>query len=81
MAVSDSDTDSGGSSGAAAASGRDRGLPEVCSPPPKPLNFIAAMPPSPFAAAEAQQGNFVGPHPVPGGGRILQALRFGGAGK
>jgi hypothetical protein len=31
--------------------------------------------------AEAQQGNFVGPHPVPGGGRILQALRFGGAGK
>ena len=31
--------------------------------------------------AEAQQGKFVGPHPVPGGGRILQALRFGGAGK
>jgi hypothetical protein len=31
--------------------------------------------------AEAQQGKFKGPHPVPGGGRILQALRFGGAGK
>jgi fructose-bisphosphate aldolase, class I len=24
---------------------------------------------------------FKGPHPVPGGGRILQALRLGGAGK
>ena len=24
---------------------------------------------------------FTGPHPVPGGGRILQALRLGGAGK
>ncbi len=28
-----------------------------------------------------QLGQFKGPHPVPGGGRILQALRFGGAGK
>jgi hypothetical protein len=26
-------------------------------------------------------GGFKGPHPVPGGGRILQALRTGGAGK
>ena len=33
------------------------------------------------ANSEAQLGKFVGPHPVPGGGRILQALRFGGAGK
>ena len=31
--------------------------------------------------AEAQRGVFVGPHPVPGGGRIVQALRTGGAGK
>ena len=33
------------------------------------------------ANSEAQQGKYKGPHPVPGGGRILQALRFGGAGK
>lgn len=33
------------------------------------------------ANSEAQLGQFKGPHPVPGGGRILQALRFGGAGK
>lgn len=33
------------------------------------------------ANSEAQQGKFKGPHPVPGGGRILQALRTGGAGK
>ncbi len=33
------------------------------------------------ANSEAQQGQFKGPHPVPGGGRILQALRTGGAGK
>ncbi|KAK9829379.1 hypothetical protein WJX72_005486 [[Myrmecia] bisecta] len=33
------------------------------------------------ANAEAQLGQFKGPHPVPGGGRILQALRTGGAGK
>lgn len=31
--------------------------------------------------AEAQLGQYKGPHPAPGGGRILQALRFGGAGK
>ena len=33
------------------------------------------------ANSEAQLGKYTGPHPVPGGGRILQALRFGGAGK
>jgi fructose-bisphosphate aldolase class I len=33
------------------------------------------------ANSEAQRGVFKGPHPVPGGGRILQALRTGGAGK
>ena len=33
------------------------------------------------ANGQAQLGKFAGPHPVPGGGRILQALRFGGAGK
>jgi fructose-bisphosphate aldolase class I len=33
------------------------------------------------ANSQAQLGQFKGPHPVPGGGRILQALRFGGAGK
>jgi len=33
------------------------------------------------ANGQAQLGKFSGPHPVPGGGRILQALRFGGAGK
>lgn len=33
------------------------------------------------ANSEAQQGKYKGPHPVPGGGRILQALRFGGPGK
>ncbi|KAK9867653.1 hypothetical protein WJX84_007745 [Apatococcus fuscideae] len=33
------------------------------------------------ANSEAQQGKFQGPHPAPGGERILQALRFGGAGK
>eukprot|EP00775_Hariotina_reticulata_P003924 gene3924-4178_t len=33
------------------------------------------------ANSEAQLGAFKGPHPVPGGGRILQALRTGGAGK
>ena len=33
------------------------------------------------ANSEAQLGQYKGPHPVPGGGRILQALRFGGAGK
>ncbi len=33
------------------------------------------------ANSEAQQGKFQGPHPVPGGGRILQALRTGGSGK
>ena len=33
------------------------------------------------ANSQAQLGEFKGPHPVPGGGRILQALRFGGAGK
>ena len=33
------------------------------------------------ANSEAQLGTYKGPHPVPGGGRILQALRTGGAGK
>lgn len=33
------------------------------------------------ANSEAQLGQYKGPHPVPGGGRILQALRTGGAGK
>ncbi|EFJ45173.1 hypothetical protein VOLCADRAFT_82483 [Volvox carteri f. nagariensis] len=33
------------------------------------------------ANSEAAAGKFKGPHPVPGGGRILQALRTGGAGK
>lgn len=33
------------------------------------------------ANSEAQLGQFKGPHPTPGGERILQALRFGGAGK
>jgi fructose-bisphosphate aldolase class I len=33
------------------------------------------------ANSAAQQGKYVGPHPVPGGGRILQALRLGGPGK
>eukprot|EP00889_Picochlorum_renovo_P004966 jgi/Picre1/31996/NNA_007344.t1 len=33
------------------------------------------------ANSEAQLGQYTGPHPVPGGGRILQALRTGGAGK
>lgn len=33
------------------------------------------------ANSEAQLGQYTGPHPVPGGGRILQALRLGGAGK
>ncbi len=33
------------------------------------------------ANSEAQRGVYKGPHPVPGGGRILQALRVGGAGK
>lgn len=36
---------------------------------------------APLSPAEAQLGQFKGPHPVPGGGRILQALRTGGAGK
>lgn len=33
------------------------------------------------ANSQAQLGKFKGPHPVPGGQRILQALRFGGPGK
>lgn len=33
------------------------------------------------ANSQAQLGQFKGPHPVPGGGRILQELRTGGAGK
>ncbi|GIL50637.1 hypothetical protein Vafri_6767, partial [Volvox africanus] len=33
------------------------------------------------ANSEAAAGKFKGPHPVPGGGRILQALRTGGSGK
>lgn len=33
------------------------------------------------ANSQAQLGKYTGPHPVPGGGRILQALRTGGAGK
>lgn len=33
------------------------------------------------ANSEAQLGKYKGPHPVPGGQRILQALRTGGAGK
>jgi fructose-bisphosphate aldolase class I len=33
------------------------------------------------ANSEAQLGKYKGPHPVPGGGRILQALRTGGPGK
>ena len=33
------------------------------------------------ANSEAQLGVYKGPHPVPGGGRILQALRPGGAGE
>ena len=33
------------------------------------------------ANSQAQLGKYEGPHPVPGGGRILQALRVGGAGK
>lgn len=32
------------------------------------------------ANSEAQLGKYTGPHPSPGGGRILQALRLGGAG-
>jgi hypothetical protein len=32
-------------------------------------------------SAPVQLGEWSGEHPVPGGGRILQALRFGGAGK
>jgi len=28
-----------------------------------------------------QLGKYTGPHPSPGGARILQALRLGGAGK
>ncbi|KAF6250909.1 fructose-1,6-bisphosphate aldolase [Scenedesmus sp. NREL 46B-D3] len=31
--------------------------------------------------SQAQLGQYKGPHPSPGGGRILQALRTGGAGK
>lgn len=31
--------------------------------------------------SDASKGQYKGPHPVPGGGRILQALRTGGAGK
>ena len=33
------------------------------------------------ANSESQLGIYEGPHPVPGGGRILQQLRLGGAGK
>lgn len=33
------------------------------------------------ANSEAQLGNYKGPHPAAGGGRILQALRTGGSGK
>jgi fructose-bisphosphate aldolase, class I len=33
------------------------------------------------ANSEAQQGKYEWPHPVPGGGRILQQLRTGGSGK
>lgn len=33
------------------------------------------------ANSAAQKGEWSGTHPTPGGGRILQALRFGGAGK
>lgn len=33
------------------------------------------------ANSEAQMGKYRGPHPSPGGARILQALRLGGAGK
>ncbi|MEW5319965.1 MAG: hypothetical protein WDW38_011074 [Sanguina aurantia] len=33
------------------------------------------------ANSSAQLGQYKGPHPVPGGGRILQALRLGGVGK
>jgi fructose-bisphosphate aldolase class I len=33
------------------------------------------------ANSQAQLGQYKGPHPVPGGGRILQALRTGGPGK
>ncbi|CAM9369494.1 unnamed protein product [Phaeothamnion confervicola] len=33
------------------------------------------------ANSEAQLGKYKGPHPSPGGGRILQQLRLGGAGK
>ena len=33
------------------------------------------------ANSEAQLGKFDGNHPVPGGQRLLQALRTGGAGK
>jgi fructose-bisphosphate aldolase class I len=33
------------------------------------------------ANSDAQLGKYTGPHPVPGGGRVLQALRLGGAGK
>ena len=32
------------------------------------------------ANSEDKLGNFTGPHPAAGGGRILQALRTGGAG-
>ena len=32
------------------------------------------------ANSEAQKGEYKGPHPVPGGQRILQALRLGGSG-
>eukprot|EP00608_Synchroma_pusillum_P003888 CAMPEP_0198425340 /NCGR_PEP_ID=MMETSP1452-20131203/4495_1 /TAXON_ID=1181717 /ORGANISM="Synchroma pusillum, Strain CCMP3072" /LENGTH=402 /DNA_ID=CAMNT_0044145695 /DNA_START=17 /DNA_END=1225 /DNA_ORIENTATION=+ len=31
--------------------------------------------------AQACRGEYTGPHPVPGGGRILQPIRLGGAGK
>jgi fructose-bisphosphate aldolase class I len=33
------------------------------------------------ANSNAQLGKYRGPHPVPGGGRILQQLRTGGSGK
>ena len=56
---------------------------QPCFPPARasPSTLPRAPCPRPRPCAEAQLGQFKGPHPVPGGGRILQALRTGGAGK
>ncbi len=46
-----------------------------CAPPRPAPQALARV------NSQAQQGQYSGPHPVPGGGRILQAMRTGGAGK